>query len=70
MQLHARALFDTAGGCELMESGKGFGGATVAPEAECSARKSLAKFDQAALIAFGSAAEKPVASGWVSGSLR
>jgi hypothetical protein len=47
-----------------MEPVAGSVGATATPDDECSATKSPAKLAGFALIASGSATEKPVASGW------
>ena len=68
MQIHDCTLLDVAGACGPMEPTKGLSGARAAQEGECSAIKSSAKLNGFAWIASGSPTEKPVASGWLSGS--
>jgi hypothetical protein len=64
---HAFALFGTGGASAWKEPGKGRPGAGDELDDECSATKSAANSDGVAFITLGSASEKPVASGWLSG---
>jgi len=67
VRLHGWALLNTAGASVLLEPVIFSVGATAAPDDECSAMESSSEYDGFALIASGSAPEKPVASGWLSG---
>lgn len=70
MRVQASARFDVGGACAGLATLTGWAVVTPPADEECSARKSSAKVDGLALMASGSAAEKPVASGWLAGSQR
>ncbi len=67
VRLQACALLGTMAARGRREPGTGPAGAMDVPDDECSATKSSVKLDGFALVASGSATEKPVASGWLSG---
>jgi hypothetical protein len=64
---HAFALLGNVGVSGWKEPGKGRPGAAEVLDDECSATKSAENSDCVAFITLGSASEKPVASGWLSG---
>ncbi len=67
MQLHDCTLLDVASARGSMELINGLPCASTVPKDECSATKSSANMDRSVWAASDSAAEKPVASGWLSG---
>ena len=74
MRVQVRALLESGAAWERLETATGRPGATAGPDSgpdeECSATKSSAGTFASASTASVSAPEKPVASGWLTGSHR